>query len=175
MDRRCCAIAHRKTACNHNGSGRKGFSRPVHGRPSVSGVFAIGDTSSIICNGRPVPGVAQAAIQQGRYVGRLIARQLKGRETKQPFRYFDKGNVAVVGKNFAVLESGRIRTGGFLTWLVWIFLHLMSLPRLQNRLRVQRQWVWSYLTGQRSSCLIPEVLTAGTHEPERQVTPSAHD
>lgn len=133
----------------------------------VSGVFAVGDTSSILCNGRPVPGVAQAAIQQGHYVGRLISRHLKGRETQEPFRYFDKGNMAVVGKNFAILESGHLRTSGFITWLVWIFLHLMSLPQLQNRLRVQAQWFWSYLTGQRSSRLIPEVLTAGVRESGR--------
>jgi NADH dehydrogenase len=120
------------------------------------GVFVIGDASSIICSGRPVPGVAQAAIQQGRYVGRLISRQLKGHEPRRPFRYHDRGNMAVVGKNFAILESGRLRMSGFITWLVWVFLHLMSLPQLQNRLRVQRQWLWSYFTGQRSSRLIPE-------------------
>jgi uncharacterized membrane protein YccC len=61
--------------------------------------------------------------------------------------------MAVVGKNFAILESGRVRMSGFVTWLVWVFLHLMSLPQLQNRLRVQRQWLWSYFTGQRSSRL----------------------
>jgi NADH:quinone reductase (non-electrogenic) len=132
----------------------------------VSSVFAVGDTSSILCDGRPVPGVAQAAIQQGRYVGRLISLQLRGRETKEPFRYFDKGSMAVVGKNFAILESGRLRTSGFFTWLVWIFLHLMSLPQLQNRLRVQVQWFWSYITGQRSSRLIPEMSAAETREPE---------
>ena len=64
--------------------------------------------------------------------------------------------MAVVGKNFAVLESGRLRMSGFITWLIWVFLHLMSLPQLQNRLRVQTQWFWSYFTGQRSSRLIPE-------------------
>src|SRR5260221_11227759 len=83
----------------------------------VSCVFAVGDTSSIICDGRPVPGFAQAAIQQRRYVGRLISRHLRGRETKEPFRYFDKGNMAVAGKNFAILESGRLRTSRFLTGL----------------------------------------------------------
>ena len=123
----------------------------------VPGVFVIGDASSVVRNGRPVPGVAQAAIQQGRYVGRLIARQLKGREWKHPFHYADKGNMAVVGKNFAILESGFFRTSGFVTWLVWVFLHLMSLPQLQNRMRVQTQWLWSYFTGQRSSRLIPEL------------------
>jgi NADH:ubiquinone reductase (H+-translocating) len=120
------------------------------------GVFVVGDAASVMQNGHPVPGVAQAAIQEGRYIGRLIARELKGRNVNRPFRYFDKGNMAVVGKNYAVLERGWLRTSGFLTWLVWAFVHVLSLPQLQNRLRVQRQWLWPYFTGQRSSRLIPE-------------------
>jgi NADH dehydrogenase len=120
------------------------------------GVFVIGDAASVMQNGHPVPGVGQAAIQEGRYVGRLIAKVLTGRKVERPFRYFDKGNMAVVGKNYAVLEKGWLRTSGFLTWLVWAFVHLMSLPQLQNRRRVLHQWVWSYFTGQRSSRLIPE-------------------
>jgi NADH dehydrogenase len=120
------------------------------------GAFVVGDAASIMQNEHPVPGVAQAAIQEGRYVGRLIAKELDGRKIKRPFRYFDKGNMAVVGKNYAVLERGWLRTSGFLTWLAWTFVHILSLPQLQNRLRVQRQWLWSYFTGQRSSRLIPE-------------------
>jgi NADH dehydrogenase len=120
------------------------------------GVFVVGDAASVMQKGHPVPGVAQAAIQEGRYVGRLIAKELKGRTVNRPFRYFDKGNMAVVGKNYAVLERGSLRTSGFLTWLVWAFVHILSLPQLQNRLRVQHQWLWSYFTGQRSSRLIPE-------------------
>ena len=120
------------------------------------GVFVVGDAASVMQSGHPVPGVAQAAIQEGRYVGRLIAKELKGRKVKRPFRYFDKGNMAVVGKNYAVLERGWLRTSGFTTWLVWAFVHILSLPQLQNRLRVQHQWLWSYFTGQRSSRLIPE-------------------
>jgi NADH dehydrogenase len=120
------------------------------------GIFVVGDAASVMQNERPVPGVAQAAIQQGRYVGRLIAKELKGRKVKRPFRYFDKGNMAIVGKNYAVLERGWLRTSGFMTFLVWAFVHILSLPQLQNRLRVQRQWFWSYFTGQRSSRLIPE-------------------
>jgi NADH:ubiquinone reductase (H+-translocating) len=125
------------------------------------GVFVVGDTASVIQDGRPLPGVAQAAIQQGRYVGRLISEQFKGREPKRPFRYLDKGSMAVVGKNFAVLEAGRFRMSGYVTWLIWVFIHLMSLPQLQNRLRVQAQWLWSYFTGQRSSRLISEVPEIG--------------
>jgi NADH:ubiquinone reductase (H+-translocating) len=120
------------------------------------GVFVVGDAASVMQNNHPVPGLAQAAIQEGRYVGGLIANELKGRKVKRPFHYFDKGNMAVVGKNYAVLEHGWLRTSGFLTWLVWAFVHILSLPQLQNRMRVQRQWLWSYFTGQRSSRLIPE-------------------
>jgi NADH:quinone reductase (non-electrogenic) len=119
-------------------------------------VFVVGDAAAMIQDGHPVPGVAQAAIQQGRFVGRLIASRVRGRRDGRPFRYRSKGNMAVVGKNFAVLEAGRLRTSGFLTWTVWAALHVLALPQLQNRFRVQTQWFWSYLTGQRSSRLISE-------------------
>jgi NADH:ubiquinone reductase (H+-translocating) len=119
-------------------------------------VFVVGDAAAMIQDGHPVPGVAQAAIQQGHFVGHLIADRVRGRQNGRPFRYRSKGNMAVVGKNFAVLEAGRLRTTGFLTWLVWAVLHVLALPQLQNRFRVQTQWFWSYLTGQRSSRLIPE-------------------
>ena len=122
----------------------------------VPGVFVVGDAASVVQNEHPVPGVAQAAIQEGRYVGRLIANDLKGLKVKRPFHYSNKGNMAVVGKNYAVLERGWLHTSGFLTWLVWAFIHVLSLPQMQNRLRVQRQWLWSYFTGQRGSRLIPE-------------------
>jgi NADH dehydrogenase len=110
----------------------------------------------MIQDGRPVPGVAQAAIQQGRFVGRVIADRVRGRKAGQPFRYRNKGNMAVVGKNFAILEAGYFHSSGFLTWLVWAALHILALPQLQNRFRVQTQWFWSYLSGQRSSRLISE-------------------
>src|SRR5215813_10674994 len=124
-------------------------------------VFVVGDAASVVQNEHPVHGVAQAASQEGRYVGRRIAKELKGQKMVHPFSYFDKGNMAVVGKNYAVLERGRLHTSGLLTWLVWAFVHILSLPLLQNRLRVQRQWLWSYFTGQRSSRLIPELPRTG--------------
>jgi NADH:quinone reductase (non-electrogenic) len=130
----------------------------------MPGVFVVGDAAAVMQNEHPVPGVAQAAIQEGRYVGRVIAEELKGHKADHPFRYFDKGNMAVVGKNYAVLERGSLHTSGFLTYLVWAFIHVLALPQQQNRLRVQRQWLWSYVTGQRSSRLIPELPKAASHE-----------
>jgi len=124
--------------------------------PEAANAFVVGDASATTQEGRPVPGVAQAAIQQGRFVGRLIANRIRGREDARPFRYRSRGNMAVVGKNFAIIEAGSIRMSGFLTWLVWAILHVMALPQLQNRFRVQTQWFWSYLSGQRSSRLITE-------------------
>jgi NADH dehydrogenase len=119
-------------------------------------VFVIGDAAVATQDGHPLPGVAQVAIQEGRFVGRVIDAQLRGRQAVKPFRYHDRGTMAVVGKNFAVLQRGRLRLSGFLTWLVWALIHVMFLPQMQNRLRVQTQWLWSYLTGQRSSRLISE-------------------
>ncbi len=108
------------------------------------GIFVVGDSSSVIQDARPVPGVAQAAIQQGRYVGRYIAAELKGKPLPAAFRYNDKGNMAVIGKNYAILETRRIRMSGFLAWLAWALVHMVALPQRQNRIRVRNQWLWSY-------------------------------
>jgi len=129
---------------------------PFMNVPDKEGIFVVGDTASVMQNGRPLPGVAQVAIQQGRYVGRLIASEVRGVKRSRPFHYFDKGNMAVVGKNFAIMESGRIRLAGTIAWFIWAFIHLWFLPQLQNRRRVQNQWLWSYLTGQRGSRLVYE-------------------
>jgi len=134
---------------------------PFMNVPDADRIFVIGDTATLLQNGRPLPGVAQVAIQQGRYVGRLIALELRGRARRLPFRYFDKGNMAVVGKNFAIMESGRIRLAGITAWLIWAFIHLMVLPQLQNRRRVRNQWFWSYFTGQRASRLVSETPRVG--------------
>lgn len=140
----------------------------------LQSVFVVGDASSLVSDGRPVPGVAQAAIQQGRYVGELISRELRGEKIPGPFRYFDKGSMAVVGKNFAVLERGRLRTSGFFTYLAWAFIHVLFLPQMQNRLRVQRQWLWSYFTGERGSRLISEPsLTAAEPSQSEAMVPNA--
>jgi NADH:quinone reductase (non-electrogenic) len=120
------------------------------------GIFVVGDAATLIQDGRPLPGVAQVAIQQGRYVGGFIAGEIGGGKPPRPFRYFDKGNMAVIGKNFAIMESGRIKLAGIIPWFIWAFLHVIFLPQLQNQRRVQNQWFWSYFTGQRSSRLVDE-------------------
>jgi NADH:ubiquinone reductase (H+-translocating) len=129
---------------------------PFLGLAGVPGVFVVGDAATVSQGEHSLPGVAQVAIQEGRYVGQMIANELKGKRRGAPFRYFDKGNMAVVGRNFAVLERGALQTRGFLTWLVWAFVHILTLPQMHNRLRVQREWLWSYLTGERGSRLIDE-------------------
>lgn len=122
--------------------------------PAHPEIFVVGDTASLDQDGRPLPGVAQVAMQQGRYVGRLIQRRMTGRSAPPPFRYFDKGTMAVVGKGFAVLQSGRLRLSGFLAWLAWAAVHLEFLAQSSLRVSVFVQWVWTYLTGQRGSRLI---------------------
>jgi NADH dehydrogenase len=121
-----------------------------------SAIYAVGDIASVLDRGRPVPGVAQAAIQQGRHAGRSIAARVKSAAPPEAFRYFDRGTMAVVGKNFALLQRGSFGASGFATWWLWALIHLISLPRLQNRLRVQVQWVVSYWSGQRGARLIHE-------------------
>ena len=123
----------------------------VAGHPEI---FVIGDTASLDQDGKPLAGVAQVAMQQGRYVGRLIHRRVTGQSAPGPFRYFDKGNMAVVGKGFAVLQSGRVHVSGLLAWLAWAAIHLEFVGQSSLRISVFLQWVWTYLTGQRGTRLI---------------------
>jgi NADH:ubiquinone reductase (H+-translocating) len=122
--------------------------------PGHSEIFVVGDTAAFEENGESLPGVAQVAMQQGSYAGRLIARRIEGKPVSGPFRYFDKGTMAVVGKGFAVLQSGRVHVSGFLAWLAWASVHLRFLAQSNLRASVLIQWVWTYLTGQRGSRLI---------------------
>jgi len=123
----------------------------VPGHPEI---LVVGDTATLEQGGRPLPGVAQVAMQQGRYAGRLIQRRIEGKPAPAPFSYFDKGSMAIVGKGFAVLESGRLRLSGFLAWMAWAAVHLEFLAQSSLRVSVLVQWMWTYLTGQRGSRLI---------------------
>ena len=144
----------------------------VAGHPEI---FVVGDTASLDQDGKPLAGVAQVAMQQGRYVGRLIHRRVTGQSAPGPFRYFDKGNMAVVGKGFAVLQSGRVHVSGLLAWLAWAAVHLEFVGQSSLRISVFLQWVWTYLTGQRGSRLIVDYHASGNDDartrsaPERQL------
>ncbi|MBW8869696.1 MAG: FAD-dependent oxidoreductase, partial [Acidobacteriales bacterium] len=117
-------------------------------------VYVIGDTASLDQDGRPLPGVAQVAMQQGRYVAKAILRKIEMRPPLAPFRYFDKGNLAVVGKNFAVLQSRGIKISGFIAWLVWALIHIQFLADSSLRVSVFLQWLMTYVSGRRGDRLI---------------------
>jgi NADH dehydrogenase len=123
--------------------------------PGHPGIFVIGDLSSFTHqDGKPLPGVAPVAMQQGRYVARLIQRRLAGREKPAAFHYFNKGNLATVGRNRAVAEFGKLHISGFPAWFTWVFVHLMYLVEFENRLLVFTEWVYNYVTRNRGARLI---------------------
>jgi NADH:ubiquinone reductase (H+-translocating) len=122
--------------------------------PGYPEIFVVGDTASFEENGKPLPGVAQVAMQQGRYAGKVLHSRITGSAPPRPFSYFDKGTMAVVGKGFAVLQSHKVRVSGSGAWLAWAAIHLQFLATSSLRLTVFLQWVWTYFTGQRGSRLI---------------------
>ena len=123
----------------------------VPGHPEI---FVAGDTATLNQDGKPLAGVAQVAMQQGRYAGNLIQRRVTGKSEPPPFRYFDKGIMAVVGQGYAVLESGTIHIKGAPAWLAWAVVHILFLGQTGLRISVFLQWMWTFLTAQRGSRLI---------------------
>lgn len=121
--------------------------------PGCPNVFAIGDMARFEQAGAPLPGVSPVAMQQGRYVARGIVEGLHGRDTG-PFRYFDKGSMATIGRSRAIAERGDIRLSGLPAWIAWLAVHLYFLIGFRSRLIVLLNWAWSYVTFQRGSRLI---------------------
>jgi NADH dehydrogenase len=122
----------------------------VPGHPEI---FVIGDLAHLELDGKLLPGVAQVAMQEGGYVAKLIQKRLRG-ETAAPFRYFDKGNLAVIGRAAAVAQIGPIHMSGLLAWITWLFVHLMYLVEFSNRVLVFIHWGFLYLTFNRGARLI---------------------
>jgi NADH:ubiquinone reductase (H+-translocating) len=123
--------------------------------PGYGDILVIGDLAHFAQeSARPLPGVAPVAMQQGQYAAKLITNRLKGRDDSPPFRYWNKGNLAVIGRNAAVAEFGRFRFSGFLAWLIWLFVHLLYLIEFDNKVVVMFQWGWSYFTRRRGARLI---------------------
>lgn len=148
----------------------------VAGHPNV---FAIGDIACFVPDGaeRPLPGLAPVAIQQGRYVGKLIAHELRGQRRK-PFRYLDKGIMATIGRSRAVAQAGPLRLSGLIAWLAWMFVHVWYLNGFRSRTVVLFNWFWSYITFKSGARLILDTyasadLKALPHSPARPTVEGA--
>ena len=140
---------------------RVGVDCSVAGRPEV---FVIGDTAAFEQDGKALPGVAQVALQQGRYVATVIARRVAGAPPPAAFRYRDKGSLATIGWSYAILQAGRWRLSGRLAQIVWGVVHIQYLIEFGSKLAVFARWAWTYLTRQHGSRLIVDY---GAEQPPR--------
>jgi NADH dehydrogenase len=124
--------------------------------PGHREVFVIGDLASMKdAAGKPLPGVAPVAMQQGRWVARQVAADLHGKPRKD-FHYFDKGSLATIGRAAAIAQFGKVHISGYFAWLSWLFVHILFLIGFRNRVLVTVQWAWSYLSYARSARLITD-------------------
>jgi NADH dehydrogenase len=142
-----------KTGTVLDGSGRVVVEPDLslRGHPEI---FVIGDLAHFSHGGgKPLPGIAQPAIQEGSYVAKVIKQRFRGKSVG-PFHYFDLGNMATIGRAAAVADLRWVRFSGLLAWLIWLFVHLMYIVEFQNRLLVFLQWAWNYYTFNRSARLI---------------------
>ena len=129
----------------------------VQGDLSVPGhpeVFVIGDTSCLIRNGKPLPGLAPVAMQQGRFVASVVDKRVKEKTAPRLFNYVDKGNLSTVGRSFAVVDFGKLRLSGLLAWLIWIVVHIYYLIGFRSRILTILEWAWAYFTFQRGARII---------------------
>jgi NADH:ubiquinone reductase (H+-translocating) len=129
--------------CDRGGRVKVQSDLSVPGHPNI---FVIGDTACVMQDGKPLPGVAQPAIQGGHYVASLILDRVAGKAHPEPFKYVDKGSMAVVGRTYAVVESGPIHTAGFLGFLMWVFLHMYYLIGFRSRLTVLANYFFAYIS-----------------------------
>jgi NADH dehydrogenase len=122
--------------------------------PDHPEVFVIGDLASLKDeNGKLLPGVAPVAMQEGTFAAKMIRRDLAGKP-REPFKYWDKGSLATIGRAAAVAQFGKLHISGFIAWLAWLFIHIFFLIGFRNRLLVFIQWAWSYMTYERGARLI---------------------
>ncbi len=123
--------------------------------PNYPNIFVTGDLALALDEqGKPLPGVAQVAIQEGHYAGKAILARLKGKKESKPFHYFNKGDMAVIGRAAAVANIFGMHISGVIAWMVWLFIHLMYIVQFQSRILVFIQWGFEYLTFSRGARLI---------------------
>jgi NADH:ubiquinone reductase (H+-translocating) len=121
--------------------------------PGADGVFVIGDLASIVSDGKQVPGLSPAAMQEGRHAAQNIMHIIS-REPTLPFHYLDKGTLATIGRARAVGDIGRLKVSGLIAWLMWIFVHIFFLIGFRNRFIVMVEWAWTYIRNERGARLI---------------------
>jgi len=121
--------------------------------PGADGVFVIGDLAAVSSDGKPVPGLSPAAIQEGQHAAKNVARLIRGEPTI-PFRYWDKGTLATIGKAAAVADIAGLHLSGLIAWLMWLFVHILFLIGFRNRFIVIFEWAWTYLRNDRGARLI---------------------
>jgi NADH dehydrogenase len=140
--------------------------RPDLTIPGFPDIFVVGDLAAALnAEGKPLPGVAQVAMQEGAYAAKAIERRIQGAPPMQPFRYFDKGDLAVIGRGKAVARIFGVHLKGLVAWLVWLFVHLMYLVQFQSRVLVFIQWGFQYLTWSRGARLITGVAVSDSLAP----------
>ena len=123
--------------------------------PNYPDIYVVGDQAWYLdTKGKPLPGVAQVAMQEGSYAAKSIARKVRGQKPPEPFKYFDKGSLAVIGRGSAIAHIFGIDVSGLLAWLIWLFIHLMYIVEFQSRILVFIQWGFLYLTNNRGARLI---------------------
>lgn len=137
----------------------------IPGHPEI---LVLGDMANFSHDGKPLPGVAPVAMQQGRYAADLIRARLQGKGPLPAFHYRDKGNLATIGRHAAVADLGFVRFSGYFAWLAWLFIHILYLVQFQNRLLVLLQWTWNYLTRNRSARLITGEAARPTQPPKTE-------
>ena len=138
-------------------------------------VFVIGDAACLLdAQGKPLPGVSPVAMQMGRYVAGVVRQEVIAKRAglpvpaREPFRYFDKGSMATIGRSRAIAQAGNLKLSGFVAWLAWLMVHIWYLIGFRNRLLVMFDWAWSYFTYRRGARLI----TGGRLEPGAPARPS---
>jgi NADH dehydrogenase len=129
--------------------------RPDLTIPNYPDIFVVGDLAAASAkDGKPLPGVAQVAIQEGSYAAKTIKARLNGQKSLPPFHYFDKGDMAVIGRAAAVANVFGMHFWGLPAWLIWLFIHLLYIVEFQDRVLVFVQWGFEYLTFNRGARLI---------------------
>lgn len=122
--------------------------------PGYTHIFAIGDTATLLHNSKPLPGVAPVAMQQGRYIAALIKQRVTSGGSESPFHYQEKGNLATVGRSYAIVDLKGLTCAGLLAWVLWLLVHIYYLIGFRNRLITLFQWAWTYVTYTRGARLI---------------------